>query len=314
MAAKIHGTVRKVNGYADGTPTLEIHVPRNRAEGLPFHVGARVPITLRFAGIEYDAGLRATERNDYVWVSPTLRSVNGTRTTLGRVLTEGGLRPNDPLILVVEDHLVSVETDHTVDVRHALSSEQQPSGARDAVTPRIHSRPTGAEITMDRPITGPSKSAEATPIVLPPIPDSEALITRIRSLAGLPERNHEDVVKELLLRLGFDASEIVFQKGRIDLCVLTQDRKTAAVFEVKRTIAVESERAGARRQGMDYASQTGAMIIVVTDGDRFEIYDRRKGHDYDAMLCGAFRLTAFHDTDAMTLDLLRPDNLRSART
>jgi len=161
---------------------------------------------------------------------------------------------------------------------------------------------------------GPSKPAEATPIVLPPIPDAEALITRIHSLAGLPERNHEDVVKELLLRLGFDASEIVFQKGRIDLCVLTQDRKTAAVFEVKRTIAVESERAGARRQGMDYASQTGALIIVVTDGDRFEIYDRRKGHDYDAMLCGSFRLTALHDTDAKTLDLLRPDYLRSVRT
>jgi hypothetical protein len=39
---------------------------------------------------------------------------------------------------------------------------------------------------------------------------------------------------------------------------------------------------------MDYASQTGALIVVVTDGDRFEIYDRRKGLHYDAMLCGAF--------------------------
>jgi hypothetical protein len=161
---------------------------------------------------------------------------------------------------------------------------------------------------------GPSKPDETTPVVPPPIPDAEALITRIHSLASLPERNHEDVVKELLLRLGFDASEIVFQKGRIDLCVLTQDRKTAAIFEVKRTIAVESERTGARRQGMDYASQTGALIIVVTDGDRFDIYDRRKGHDYDAMLCGSFKLTAFRDTDAKTLDLLRPDNLRSVRT
>jgi len=165
-----------------------------------------------------------------------------------------------------------------------------------------------------RSTVGPSKPDEATPVVLPPIPDAEALITRIRSLVGLPERNHEDVVKELLLRLGFDASEIVFQKGRIDLCVLTQEGKTAAVFEVKRTIAGESERAGARRQGMDYSSQTGALIIVVTDGDRFEIYDRRKGHDYNAMLCGSFKLTAFRDTDAKTLDLLRPDNLRSVRT
>ena len=165
-----------------------------------------------------------------------------------------------------------------------------------------------------RSSVGPWKPDEGTPVVLPPIPDAEALITRIHSLVNLPERNHEDVVKGLLLRLGFGASEIVFQKGRIDLCVLTQDRKTVAVFEVKRTIAVESERAGARRQGMDYASQTGALIIVVTDGDRFEIYDRRKGLDYDAMLCGAFKITAFRATAAKAFDLLRPDYLRTVRT
>ncbi len=154
---------------------------------------------------------------------------------------------------------------------------------------------------------------ELPPAILPPIRDASAFLERIRSLVGLPERNHEDVVKDLLIRLGHDATSVVFQKGRIDLCVLTHDKRTAAVFEVKRTIVVESERTGARRQGMDYAGQTGALIVVVTDGDRYEIYDRRKGHNYDAMLCGKFQLTAFHDNDVQILDLLRPNNLRGVR-
>jgi hypothetical protein len=158
-----------------------------------------------------------------------------------------------------------------------------------------------------------SKPAETEPVVLPPISDAAAFIERIRSLAGLPERNHEDVVKEFLTRLGHDPSAIVFQKGRIDVSVLTQDRKTAAVFEVKRTIAVESERVGGRRQGMDYAGQTGAPIVVVTDGDRYEVYDRRRGHDYDAMLSGKFQLTAFRESDSSVLNLLRVEQLRNVR-
>ena len=30
---------------------------------------------------------------------------------------------------------------------------------------------------------------------------------------------------------------------------------------------------------MDYADQTGAPMLVVTDADRYEIYDRRRGLD-----------------------------------
>ena len=173
----------------------------------------------------------------------------------------------------------------------------------------LRQRQSDAERGELRSFAERSTTRESTATVLPPIQDAESFIERIRSVAGLPERNHEDVVKELLILLGFEAGAIVFQKGRIDLCVLTRDRKTAAVFEVKRTIAVESDRMGARRQAMDYASQTGALVIVITDGDRYEIYDRRKGHDYDVMLCGRFQLTAFREADAPLLDLLRPDHL-----
>lgn len=140
---------------------------------------------------------------------------------------------------------------------------------------------------------------------------TDALHASIRRLQeqDLLERDHEDVVKELLLRLGTDKAAIQFGKGRIDVRVLGKSGKTAAVFEVKTTIATRSQCDAAIRQGMDYAGRTGAEIVVVSDGDRYEVYDRRKGRDYASMLCGAFRLTDFRETDAALLDLLRPDAL-----
>lgn len=145
--------------------------------------------------------------------------------------------------------------------------------------------------------------------MLPPIPDAESLLARIRQLRGLPERNHEDVVRDLFVRLGFKPAAIVFQKGRIDIRILDSRRQPAAVVEVKRTIATESERSKARRQAMDYAGDTSAPVMVITDGDRYEVYDCRKGPGYDAMLCGKFRLTSFCEQDTKALDLLRPDYL-----
>lgn len=109
MTRTIRGTVREVNRYADGTPALEIHVPRDRAEGLPFQLGIRVPITLRLGRAEYEAGLRATARNEYVWVSPDLRTSDGSRTTLGHILTSGGIERNSEVMLVIAGHAISVE-------------------------------------------------------------------------------------------------------------------------------------------------------------------------------------------------------------
>jgi hypothetical protein len=145
--------------------------------------------------------------------------------------------------------------------------------------------------------------------ILPPIFGAEELIERIRAISGLSERNSEDVVKDLLQRLGHHVNTIVFQRGRIDLCIVGKDKKVSAVLEVKRSIASDTERLKALRQAMDYSGQTGAPILVVTDGDRYEIYDRRKGLDFASMLCGRFQLTAFHPDNSRVLDLLKPDAL-----
>jgi|GEM_PF-1247480 len=148
-----------------------------------------------------------------------------------------------------------------------------------------------------------------SPPVLPPIPEAESLLARIRALNGLAERNHERVVEDLLTRLGFDVSRIVFQRGRIDVCIVGPDNKAAAVFEVKTSIQNSAQHAEARRQGFDYANQSKARFVILTDGDRYEVYDRRKGLDYDEMFAGKFQLTAFRETDSAALDLIRPSSL-----
>jgi hypothetical protein len=116
----------------------------------------------------------------------------------------------------------------------------------------------------------------------------------------------EDVVKDLLIRLGHPINLIVFQRGRIDLSLQDGSGKVAIVFEVKGSIASEPERAAGRRQAMDYACQTGAPVLVIADADRYELYDRRRGFEFDTMFCGRFQLTQFDPTAAPVLDLLRP--------
>ena len=142
--------------------------------------------------------------------------------------------------------------------------------------------------------------------VRPPISGIEELMERIESGRKLPERNMEAAVEDLLRRLGHDAKTIVFQSGRIDVAINDSSGKPEFVFEVKRSISQRTVRDQARRQAFDYAAQTGARFVVLTDSDRYEIYDRQAGLDHDSMLVGSFQLTKFRREDVAMLDELRP--------
>jgi hypothetical protein len=145
-----------------------------------------------------------------------------------------------------------------------------------------------------------------TEVMRPPIPEAEAYLDRIRSVAGKPERNMEDLVKELLVALGHPREHIIFQAGHVDLCLHGPDGKPEYIFEVKRSLRSEKTRNEARRQAFDYAGRTGGRFMVLTDADTFEIYDRNAGPDFDSMFQGRFQLTNFHPGDESVLDLLRP--------
>lgn len=148
-------------------------------------------------------------------------------------------------------------------------------------------------------------TAPARTFILPPVPEAESLLALVRAIVGQPERNMEDLVKEFLLRLGLPRAAVRFQIGHIDVAVDGQNGKPLFVFEVKRSLLNPNARTDALRQGFDYANRTGARYVVISDADRYEIYDRKRGLDHATMLCGAFQLTAFRAEDAAILDIFR---------
>jgi len=144
--------------------------------------------------------------------------------------------------------------------------------------------------------------------VLPPIPNAESLVARIRQVRGMPERNMEDVVKAFLISLGHPESAISFQVGHVDVRVNDEQGKTRMVVEVKRSLQHDKVWRDALRKGFDYATRLGASQVVITDSDIYEVFDRRLGLDYDSTRCGRFQVTKFVLEDGAVLDLLRPAN------
>lgn len=142
---------------------------------------------------------------------------------------------------------------------------------------------------------------------LPPIAEIQAYLDHLKASDGMPERQIEDLVKQFLLKLGHSPLTIQFQKGRIDISVHNESDKIVCVYEVKRSLASTPKKEEARRQANDYSCRVGARLFVITDADFFEIYDRKKGVDYDSMFCGGFQLTRYDSSKNHLLDLLRPE-------
>lgn len=95
----IHGLGKR---YADGTEPMEIWVPTDRANGLPYSNGNRIPIDLQINGEHYHAGLRATVNNAYVWISPDVKTQDGVSKKLAHVLANAGFKKNDKVLLVTD--------------------------------------------------------------------------------------------------------------------------------------------------------------------------------------------------------------------
>ena len=87
--------------YISGDESLEIWIQKSSAADLPFVLGQMVPIKLVIDGASYEAGLRATENNDYVWISPKLTNADGTALHLSDVSRIHALEKNQTINLEV---------------------------------------------------------------------------------------------------------------------------------------------------------------------------------------------------------------------
>ncbi len=157
-------------------------------------------------------------------------------------------------------------------------------------------------ITANPPLAPNIPSIDLTAL---PIADAADYVSRVAASRHLPERNMEDLVKELLVRLGHSPSSIVFQVGHIDVLVRDGNGTPYLVVEVKRNLKSKPERDSALRQAFDYANRNGAPMVVITDADLYEIYDRRCGLDHASTLKAKFQVTRFQASDRQALELLR---------
>jgi hypothetical protein len=94
--------------YVSGDECLEIWVQKSRAAELPFVSGALVPVELKIDGASYEAGLRATDNNNYVWISPKMRDADGNAVRLSDVAKTHGLEKNQPVELQVNGKTLSL--------------------------------------------------------------------------------------------------------------------------------------------------------------------------------------------------------------
>jgi HNH endonuclease len=87
---------------------LEIWVPQDFADGLPFVLGQPVRVAIRVAGKQYTANLRSTPDNPNVFVSRTVFTERGDETALANVLGAAGFHKNDRVGLEVNGTTIEI--------------------------------------------------------------------------------------------------------------------------------------------------------------------------------------------------------------
>lgn len=125
----------------------------------------------------------------------------------------------------------------------------------------------------------------------------EPIISRLELLRvdeNHMEREHEDIVAHLFEILGYRrGQEIKFQRGRVDILIVEEsDTRPKIVVEVKRDWSISKSNADFVRQAHHYAGEVGARWVILTNGDRYFIYDRQKGLSYEEQFDCEFELTA----------------------
>jgi hypothetical protein len=97
---RVSGKIRGLGThYVSDLERMEIHVKAEDAGALNPVFGHRVPFSLEIGKETYQAGLRATERNSYVWICPDLTNSRHERLKLAEVLTEHRFQKNQPVTL-----------------------------------------------------------------------------------------------------------------------------------------------------------------------------------------------------------------------
>ena len=138
------------------------------------------------------------------------------------------------------------------------------------------------------------------------------LINNVEKLKRDPEhkeRAHEFLVETFYELLGFAKYvEIKYRQGRIDISIEYKN-KLLIVNEVKKDWSLSWRDKKALLQAYNYALETGTPFVVLTNGDYYAIFDRRKGHSYESQFVGDFKLTKLKIEDLEIIENLKKENI-----
>lgn len=136
-------------------------------------------------------------------------------------------------------------------------------------------------------------------------------IETLRKDAGHQERDHEALVQDFFVSVGYERyTDLKFRRGRIDLTIAA-DGVPLAIVEVKRVWDLDYENAMEHiQQAYRYAHEKGVRYVLITNGDDYLFFDRLKGLSWETNLLAEWKLSALRGEDLKLIDRLRPERLR----
>ena len=104
------GHIRGLSQYfVDGLERMEIWIDKKRAASLQHRDNQRIPIKLKIGETLYNAGIRSTPANAYVWICSDLRNEFGKRVSLASVLANNIFHKNQMVKLKVEGNAIEIK-------------------------------------------------------------------------------------------------------------------------------------------------------------------------------------------------------------
>jgi len=144
------------------------------------------------------------------------------------------------------------------------------------------------------------------------IPSIEETIEEdVKLLArAFTEGKKEGLVVFLFNMLGYGPHPPNYENDDFAVHAIGPSARKIMVYRVKPSVLAATNVRQARFEAFGHAMDVGAQLVVVTDGDTYEVYDRTKGLDYESTLRGTFQLTSFNlKDDLRLLDLLSSKGL-----
>lgn len=135
-------------------------------------------------------------------------------------------------------------------------------------------------------------------------------VIALKNDPGHLERDHEDLVASLFELLGYRRiHDIKFRRGNIDIRIEKNNTPLITV-EVKADWSLSPDNRGALNQAYNYALETGTPFVIITNGDRYCIYDRRQGMSYKDNLIADLTITRMDQDGTNNLESLRSDRIK----